>query len=88
MDRSPRDSRLARRTPEDMLVAIPIFALLLIIVVGPAWAPAGLLLAIIGLLIAHGRPRSKNRTNLLVCSIFALIGAGMFTVVLLVDWLR
>lgn len=77
-----------KRTPDGFLVAIPIFALLLLVVLGPAWAPAGLLLAVIGLLIAYGRPPSKHRTNLLVCSIFAVIGGGVFTVSLVVDWLR
>ena len=88
MDRSPRESNLTRRTSDSMLVAIPIFALLLLVALGPAWAPAGLLLATIGLLIANGRPPSKNRTNLLVCSIFAVVGGGVFTAALLVNWLR
>lgn len=88
MDRSPGDSNSMKRTSDGMLVAIPIFALLLLVVLGPAWAPAGLLLAVIGLLIAYGGPPSKNRTNLLVCSIFAVIGGGVFTVAFLVDWLR
>ena len=89
MDRSSGGSNLARRTSDRMLLVIPIFAMLLCIFpVGPIGPPVGLILAVSGLLIARGRPPSRERTNLLVCSIMALIGTGFFTGALLIDWLR
>ncbi len=89
MDRSPRDASAAGRTSDGMLVAIPIFAMLLVIFpTGPIGAPAGMLLAVIGLLIAYGRPPSRNRTSLMICSVIALIGTGVFTIAQVVDWLR
>lgn len=89
MNRSRQDIDVPRRTSDGMLVVIPIFAMLLCIVpVGPVGAPAGLLLAVIGLLLARGRSPSKNRTNLIACSVMALIGTGVFTVAQIVDWLR
>lgn len=89
MDRSPRDASADGRTSDGMLVAIPIFAMLLVIFpIGPIGAPAGLLLAVISVLLARGRTPSKNRTNLIACSVIALIGTGVFTVVQIVDWLR
>ncbi len=88
MSRSSTGSSPVGRTSDGMLVAIPIVAMVLIIAVGTVWAPAGLLLAVIGLLIAYGRPPSRNRTNLLICSIMALIGTGFFAGALLIDWLQ
>lgn len=89
MDRTPSNASTVRRTSDGMLVAIPIFAMLLVIFpAGAVGAPAGLLLATISLLIAYGRPPSRNRTSLMLCSILALIGTGFFTVVQVVDWLR
>ena len=72
-----------------MLVVIPIFAMLLCIFpVGPIGPPLGLLLAAVGLMMGLRRAPSKNRSNLIVCSVFALIGTGVFTVVQLVEWIR
>jgi hypothetical protein len=89
MDRSPRDASADGRTSDGMLVAIPIFAMLLVIFpIGPIGAPAGMLLAVISLLLARGRTPSKNRTNLIACSVMALIGTIVFTVAQIVDWLR
>ncbi len=89
MSRSRQDTDIPRRTSDGMLVVIPIFALLLCILpVGPIGAPAGLLLAVIGLILARGRTPSKNRTNLITCSVMALIGTGVFTVAQIFDRLR
>jgi len=89
MDRSPRDASADGRTSDGMLVAIPIFAMLLVIFpIGPIGAPAGMLLAVFGLLLARGRTPSKNRTNLIACSVMALIGTSVFTVTQIVDWFR
>ncbi len=89
MDRGSRNPSNTGRTSDGMLVVIPMFALMLCIVpVGPIGPPAGLVLAVIGLLLARGRTASRNRTNLIVCSVMALSGTGVFTVVQIVDWLR
>ncbi len=88
MDRTPREPA-AGRTSDGMLVAIPICAMLLCIVpVGAIGPPIGLLLAVIGLLLAFSRAPSRNRTNLMVCSMMALVGTGVFTVAQFVGWLR
>lgn len=50
--------------------------------------PIGLVLAVIGLVLALSRAPSRNRTNLLICSVMALVGTGVFTVAQIVDWLR
>ncbi len=89
MDRGQLNPSDTGRTSDGMLVGVPIFAMLLVIFpAGPVGAPAGLLLSVIGLLLAYGRAPSKNRTNLIACSIMALIGTGIFTIVQVVDWLR
>lgn len=89
MHRSTRETNAAGRSSDGMLVAIPIFALLILIVpVGPIGAPVGLVLAVTGLLIARTRSPSKHRANLIACSVMALIGAGVFTVIGVLDWLR
>lgn len=89
MDRGPRNPSDTGRTSDGLLVVVPMFALLLCIVpVGPIGPPVGLVLAVAGLLLARGRTPSKNRTNLIVCSVMALIGTGVFTVIQVVDWLR
>ena len=89
MSRSTPNPDGAGRTSDGLLVVIPMFALLLCIVpVGAIGPPAGLALAVIGLLLARGRTPSKNRANLIVCSVMALIGCGVFVVVQVVDWLR
>lgn len=89
MNRSTSNPGGAGRTTDGLLVAIPMFALLLCIVpVGAIGPPAGLALAVIGLLLARGRTPSKHRANLIVCSVMALTGCGVFTVVQVVAWLR
>lgn len=89
MDRGPRNPSDTGRTSDGMLVGIPIFAMLLVIFpIGPIGAIAGILLAAISLLLAHGRAPSRNRTSLMICSVIALIGTGAVTVALIVDWLR
>ncbi len=88
MDRTPREPA-AGRASDGMLVAIPICAMLLCIVsVGAIGPPIGLVLAVIGLVLALSRAPSRNRTNLLICSVMALVGTGVFTVAQIVDWLR
>ena len=89
MDRGSRNPSDTGGTSDGMLVVIPMFALMLCIVpVGPIGPPAGLVLAVIGLLLARGRTPSRNRTNLIACSIMALIGTGVFSAVQLVNWFR
>lgn len=89
MDRTPRDASATGRTSDGMLVGIPIFAMLLVIFpIGPIGALAGMLLAVISLLLAYGRAPSRNRTSLLICSVIAVIGTGSVTVALIVNWLR
>ncbi len=85
MDRTPREPA-AGHTSDGMLVAIPICAML--VPVGAIGPPIGLLLAVIGLLLAFSRAPSRNRTNLMVCSMMALVGTGVFTVAQFVGWLR
>ena len=89
MSRSTPNPGGGGRTTDGLLVAIPMFALLLCIVpMGAIGPPAGLTLAVVGLLLARGRTPSKNRANLIACSVMALIGTGVFTVVQVVEWLR
>lgn len=88
-ERRPMGTDNQARTSDGILVVIPIFAMLLCLVpVGPIGPPVGFLLAIGGLLLGRNRPPSKNRTNLIVCSIFALIGTGLFFALQVVDWIR
>lgn len=89
MSNRPQDPRAANQTADSMLVVIPIFAMLLCVFpVGPIGPPIGFILAIAGLLIGYRRSPSKARSNLLVCSVMALIGTGLFLGIQIVDWIR
>ena len=86
MSNRTQDPRAAGQATDSMLVVIPIFAMLLCVFpVGPIGPPIGFILAIAGLLIGYRRSSSRARTNLLACSVMALIGTGLFVGIQIVD---